>query len=163
MASGRAGRQMRRRNRYNEMATQATTAAYPTGRRGSRAGARRQAITPTKSRAAAMLMRISQRVLESSSSVLLFTICSRFTVSLSSGWSFQMAPGSFAAERSDIAFVLKKTAGKDILDAVNLHSDIGGRKPRNLRDGGRVHVLQVRNHDLPVQRFELPDELPEPL
>src|ERR1035437_1311621 len=105
-----------------------------------------------------MLMRISERVLESNSSVLLFTICFMFTASLSSGWSLQMAPGSCALFRSDIAFLLEKTAGKDILDPMNFHSDIGRRKPSNFRDGGRVHVLQMRNHDLPVQRFELPDE-----
>src|ERR1035437_2056580 len=105
-----------------------------------------------------MLMRISERVLESNSSVLLFTICSMFTASLSSGWSLQMAPGSCALFRSDIAFLLEKTAGKDILDPMNFHSDIGRRKPSNFRDGGRVHVLQMRNHDLPVQRFELADE-----
>src|ERR1039457_6554110 len=115
-------------------------------------------MTPMKSRVAPMLMRISQRVRESSSSVLLFTICSRFTISPSSGWSFQMAPGSFAPLRSDIAFLLEKTAGKDVLDPVNLHSHIGGRKPRDLRDGSRGHVLQMRNHNLPVQWFELPDE-----
>src|ERR1022692_205906 len=143
------------------MTTQTIAAVYPTCRRRSRTGPSRQAVTPVRSRAALMLIRISQRVLESRSSVLLFTICSRFTVSLSSGWAFQIAPASFALFSSDIGFLLEKTAGKDILDPVNLHPDIGGRKPRNLRDGNRVHVLQMGNHDLPVQRFELPDELRE--
>ena len=31
----------------------------------------------------------------------------------------------------------------------------------DLRDGGGVHVLQMTDHDLPVERLELPDELRE--
>jgi len=44
---------------------------------------------------------------------------------------------------------------------VNLHSDIGRREPRNLGDGGRVHLFEIRNDDLPVQGLELPDEVGE--
>ena len=113
-----------RRNQYNEITTQARTAAKPISGRRSWNGAIRQATTAAKSRAAPMLMRISERVLEDSSSVRLFTICSIFMASLSSGWFLQIAPGSFGAGRSDIAFLLEKTAGQDILDAVNFHSDI---------------------------------------
>src|SRR5450432_2401922 len=105
-----------------------------------------------------MLMRISERVLEYSASVRRFTICSRFTASFSSGWPLQMAPGSLRLVSSDIALLLEKAAGKNVLDAVNFHCDTRGRKPRDVRDGGHVHLLQIRNHDLPVQRFELPDE-----
>src|ERR1035437_2168263 len=143
------------------MAAQATAAPNPTCRKRSLAGPSRQASTPPKSRAAPMLIRISERVLPYSAAVLRFTICSIVTASFSSGWSLQMAPGSFARVSSDMAFFLAKTAGKDILDSVNFHSDIRRRKSRDLCDGGGVHVLQMRNHDLPVQRFELPDELRE--
>src|SRR5262249_42024763 len=109
----------------------------------------------TKSTAAPMLARISERVLENNSSVRRLTSCSSFTAGFSSGWPRQIAPGSRAPVSSDIAFLLEEAAGKDVFDPVNLHSDIRGREPGNLRNGGRIHPLQMRNHDLPVQRFEL--------
>ena len=41
---------------------------------------------------------------------------------------------------------------------MDLHSDIRRRKAGDLRDRRRIHLLQIRNHDLPVQRLELPYE-----
>src|SRR5437899_2220052 len=139
------------------MADHATAAPTPSFSRPSRVISSRQATTPARRRAEPMLIRISVRVLEDSSSVLRPTICDRLMGRFSSGCSLQAEPGFIPSVCSDIPLLLQKTIGQNILDAMDLHSEIRGRKTRDLSDGGRVQFLQVRNHDLPVQWLELAD------
>src|SRR5689334_14054214 len=60
-----------------------------------------------------------------------------------------------------MAVLLKETVGEDVLDPVNLHRDIRGRKAGNFRDGRVVNLFQKREHDLAIQWFQLANELRE--
>src|SRR5262249_14978806 len=66
-----------------------------------------------------------------------------------------MAPGSF----SGMMLLLEKAAGEDILDPMDLHRDIRAGKTRDIGDRRDVPLLEIRNHDLPVQWFEFEDEM----
>src|SRR5262252_7233690 len=55
--------------------------------------------------------------------------------------------------------LLSNAMRKDLLYAADLHGDIGGGKPGDIRYRRGVHFLQIRDDDLPVQRSELHDDL----
>src|SRR5678815_1302232 len=52
-----------------------------------------------------------------------------------------------------------KLAGQQLLDAVNLRSDVPGRQARDLGNRRRVYVLEVEEDDLPVDRPKIVDQL----
>src|SRR5581483_482916 len=52
------------------------------------------------------------------------------------------------------AFSFMKPAGQNLLDAMDLGGDVAGRQPGNLADRRRVHSLQVRKDQLPVERLQ---------
>ena len=56
-----------------------------------------------------------------------------------------------------------KTASEHLLEPMDLRGDVPGRETGNLRDGRGVHVFEIEQHDLPIDRVELPDQLVEPL
>jgi hypothetical protein len=70
-----------------------------------------------------------------------------------------MAPGSLALIPSDMMLFPQKTAGQNFFYPVDLHPDIRERKARYLGNSGCIHLLQVGQHDLTVQRFQLLNEL----
>src|SRR5438067_1536248 len=101
-----------------------------------------------------MLIIISARVLRVSSSIRRFTGCMRFTAEFSLGCCLQRADISLMFDSSGMRFLSKEPAGKDVLDAMNLHSDIAGRESGNFGDLGGLHIFEVAKHDLAVQRLQ---------
>src|ERR1019366_3178600 len=73
----------------------------------------------------------------------------------STGCFFQTPRMSLSGRGSfGMATSLVKCARQDVLDAVNLGSDVARRKAGDLADGRRVHALQIGEDDLAIQRLQ---------
>lgn len=51
-----------------------------------------------------------------------------------------------------------KPPGENVLDPVYLHGHVPRRQTRDFADGHRVHVFEIRDDDLAIERFELLDQ-----
>lgn len=56
-----------------------------------------------------------------------------------------------------------KPPSEDVLDPMYPHGHIRGRQPRDFSDGHRVHIFQIGNDDLTVERLELLNQPRQPL
>ena len=56
-----------------------------------------------------------------------------------------------------------KTTSDNLLDSMDLRGDVSCRSTRDLTNRRRVFPFQVKQHDLPIQRFELVDKFQEPI
>ncbi len=52
---------------------------------------------------------------------------------------------------------------KQVLDSMNPHGNICGRQTRDLANGCRIHVFEVRNDDLAIERLEPLNQGREPV
>src|SRR2546423_141385 len=102
----------------------------------------------------AMLFISSRRVFARSSCVLC-RIFSNVIADGSVGWFCHIVQGSCPEESFRMAASSVKPPRQDLLDPVYLHRHISGREPRDFSDRFGVHILEIRDDDLAVERFEL--------
>src|SRR5579864_817246 len=79
------------------------------------------------------------------------------------GCSCQIFCGSSKLNSSGIGFSFVEPALQDVLDPMNLHSNVGRRKPGDFSRRIRIHTLEIRNDDLAIDRLELLDQRGEAL
>src|ERR1700733_3299703 len=77
------------------------------------------------------------------------------TVDVSFGWFCQIFLGSFWEESFCMPASFMKPSREDVLDPVYPHRHVRGGQPRNFSECSRVHVFEIRDDDLSVERFEL--------
>jgi len=71
------------------------------------------------------------------------------------GWFCQIVLGSFSEESSRMAASFPKPPRQDVLDPVYPHGHISRRQACDFSNRRRVHVFEIGDDDLAVERLEL--------
>jgi len=88
-------------------------------------------------------------------------------VRVSVGWLSQIFFGPSPGKSSRIVLSLVpsfvKPPGEDVFDPMNSHGNIRRRQTRDLADRCRIHVVEIRDDDLAIERFETLNQAREPV
>src|SRR5579872_976631 len=111
-------------------------------------------ITPVLSGPAKVPSR-SRSVFACSSSALRRIIFSSVAAEIPLGWLCQILLGSFPEGSFAMIVSFVKPARQDVLDPVHPHGNRRGREASDFSDSGGVHVFEIGNDHLPIERLEL--------
>src|SRR6185295_19482255 len=78
-------------------------------------------------------------------------------------WCCQIKMGSFSIGLPVMCPTSVKAPRQNRFDPMNLRSDIAGRNSRDLADRCGIHAFEIQEHQLPVERFEMMDQLQKPV
>src|ERR1700722_11627913 len=83
-----------------------------------------------------------------------FDIIMGFSVGWFSHIVFTLFSGESFCMVSSLLQRLVELLGEDVLDAMNSHGHVRGRQARDLPNRCRIHLFEIRNNDLAIERLE---------